>query len=155
MALKISALVSHIRVQVSRVHVDFQKVGVQFKHTLTTGSSPVTIPARSHVNAALPAKKPPPVRTELWKPGQACTSPSSRWKSSLLGKFALGAALGASTVTLVRSLHTGTITAMPLKVNLDSADGDWKKTKGESVLLSFKAGYQYSWNTAHSELSRG
>uniref|UniRef100_A0A3B3DSB9 Mono-ADP ribosylhydrolase 1 n=1 Tax=Oryzias melastigma TaxID=30732 RepID=A0A3B3DSB9_ORYME len=136
MALKISALVSHIRVQVSRVHVDFQKVGVQFKHTLTTGSSPVTIPARSHVNAALPAKKPPPVRTELWKPGQACTSPSSRWKSSLLGKFALGAALGASTVTLVRSLHTGTITAMPLKVNLDSADGDWKKTKEFLLSLS-------------------
>lgn len=50
-----------------------------------------------------------------------------------MGKVALAAA-----ATLVHSLHTGTFTAMALKVNLSSAEGDWKEIKGEAVIKELK-----------------
>ncbi|XP_078810206.1 ADP-ribose glycohydrolase MACROD1 isoform X4 [Oryzias latipes] len=136
MALKLSALGSHIRLHVHRLHAEFQKDTVKFKHTLSAWNSPVIIPTRSNINAAVTAKKSSLVGSELWKSSQANTSPPTEWKRSLLGKFALGAALGVGTVTLVRSVHTGAVTAMALKVNLDSADGDWKKTKDFLLSLS-------------------
>uniref|UniRef100_A0A3P9MJC0 Mono-ADP ribosylhydrolase 1 n=1 Tax=Oryzias latipes TaxID=8090 RepID=A0A3P9MJC0_ORYLA len=136
MALKLSALGSHIRLHMHRLHAEFQKDSVKFKHTLTAWNSPVIFPARSNINAAVTAKKSSLVGSELWKSSQTNTSPPTEWKRSLLGKFALGAALGVGTVTLVRSVHTGAVTAMALKVNLDSADGDWKKTKDFLLSLS-------------------
>lgn len=151
MALQLSALGSHIRLHVHRLHAEFQKDTVKFKHTLSAWNSPVIIPTRSNINAAVTAKKSSLVGSELWKSSQANTSPPTEWKRSLLGKFALGAALGVGTVTLVRSVHTGAVTAMVLKVNLDSADGDWKKTKGESVLPSFK-GFHSCANSNQGEM---
>uniref|UniRef100_A0A3P9I856 Mono-ADP ribosylhydrolase 1 n=1 Tax=Oryzias latipes TaxID=8090 RepID=A0A3P9I856_ORYLA len=136
MALKLSALGSHIRLHMHRLHAGFQKDSVKFKHTLSAWNSPVIIPAWSNINAAVTAKKSSLVGSELWKSSQANTSPPTEWKRSLLGKFALGAALGVGTVTVVRSVHTEAVTAMALKVNLDSADGDWKKTKDFLLSLS-------------------
>ncbi|KAF3838528.1 hypothetical protein F7725_010296 [Dissostichus mawsoni] len=46
----------------------------------------------------------------------------------------LQAAVSASA--LVQSLHTGTVTAMARKLNLNSADGDWKETKDCLLSLS-------------------
>lgn len=135
MALQISARVSHIRTLPCTagslsggVRGDFlQKAGAKFKHFLTPGSP----------NAATRAD---------WLSSSTATATLGRFNqangsSSLprgrrtgwLGKFVLGAALGVSTAALVQSLHTGIVTAMSLQINLDSAEGDWKKTKGERL----------------------
>lgn len=114
----------------SRVRADFQAAGVRFKHGVTPGSPPG--PARGHINAALRAEKfsTTPTNAAIWRSSQVKASSSPRgW----LGKVALGAALGVSTFALVQSLHTGTVTAMARKLNLNSADGDWKETKGETL----------------------
>ncbi|XP_069387249.1 ADP-ribose glycohydrolase MACROD1 isoform X3 [Paralichthys olivaceus] len=141
MALQISALLSHVRAlsrslgSVPRVRADFQRAAVKFKHTAAPGSprpgwKPATSPPRGHINAA--------VRTEKFSTTTAATlwksSPGHGGRRGWLGKVALGAAIGVSTVALVHSLHTGTLSAMPVKVSLNSAEGDWKKTK--DVLLS-------------------
>lgn len=145
MALQISALFSYIRAPLytgpalSRVRADFTGAGVKFKHILAPGSphrggKPATSPLRGHINAALRAEKFSTTTTAaLWKSGQGTRTSSPRGRRGWLGKVALGAALGVSTVALVQSLHTGTLAAMALKVNLNSAEGDWKETKGETV----------------------
>ncbi|XP_035017816.1 ADP-ribose glycohydrolase MACROD1 isoform X1 [Hippoglossus stenolepis] len=145
MALQISALLSHVRAlprcpgSLPRVRADFQRAAAKFKHTAAPGSprsgwKPATSPPRGHINAALRAEK------------FSTAAAAALWKSSLghggrrgwLGKVALGAAVGVSTVALVRSLHTGTLSAMPVKVNLNSAEGDWKETKDVLLSLSVK-----------------
>ncbi|XP_034067758.1 ADP-ribose glycohydrolase MACROD1 isoform X1 [Gymnodraco acuticeps] len=137
MALQISALFSYMRASrcttLSRVRADFQAAGVRFKHGVTPGSRPG--PARGHINAALRAEKfsTTPTNAAIWRSSQVKASSSLRgW----LGKVALGAALGVSTFALVQSLHTGTVTAMARKLNLNSADGDWKETKDYLLCLS-------------------
>lgn len=149
MALQISALFSYIRAPLctgplSRVRADFQGAGVKFKHILTPGSprlgaEPATSCVRGHINAALRAEKFSTQTTaELWKSSQGKASSSPAGRRGWLGKVALGAALGVSTVALVQSLHTGTVTAMARKVNLNSAEGDWKETKDFLLSLSVK-----------------
>lgn len=143
MALQISALFSYVKVlprstgPLSRSRADFQAAGVKFKH-LTPGSpqlgaKPATSPHRGHINVARRAEKFLATTAALWKSSQGNGSSSARESREWLGKVALGAALGVSTVALVQSLHTGTLAAMALKVNLNSAEGDWKETKGELV----------------------
>ena len=146
MALQISALFSYIRSPLftgplPRVRADFQRAGVRFKHILTSGSpqlgaKPATSPVRGHINAALRADKlsTTTAAAAVWKSGQRSASSSPRGSRGWLGKVALGAALGVSTAALVQCLHTGAVTAMARKVNLDSAKGDWKETKGETAL---------------------
>ncbi|XP_028444683.1 ADP-ribose glycohydrolase MACROD1 isoform X1 [Perca flavescens] len=147
MALQISALFSYIRAPLctgplSRVRADFQGAGVKFKHILTPGSlrlggKTATSPARGHINAALRAEKFSTSTAALLKSSQGNASSSSpRGMRGWLGKVALGTALGMSTVALVHSLHTGTVTAMDRKVQLNSAEGDWKKTKDFLLSLS-------------------
>lgn len=141
MALQISALFSYTRAPLltgplSRVRDDFQRAGVKFKHILTSGSpklgaKPATSPVRGHINAALRAEK---LSTTTRSSQGNASSSSPRGSRGWLGKVALGAALGVSTAALVQALHTGAVTAMARKVNLDSAEGDWKETKGETVL---------------------
>ena len=145
MALQISARVSHIRalqctnVPVCRTGADFQRAGVKFKHILLgsprLGVKSATGPVRGHVNAALRAERfsTSAPTASLWKSSQTSGSFLHRGRRDWLTQFVLGAALGVSTVALVQPLHTGAITAMALKVNLDSAEGDWKETKGENV----------------------
>lgn len=141
MARQISALFSYIRAPLGtgplfRVCADFQAAGVRFKHLLAPGSfqlggKPATSPTRGHIKAALRAEK--FSRTAIWKSSQGNCSSSPRGRRGWLGKVALGAALGASAVALVQSLHTGIVTAMDRKVNPNSTEGDWKETKGETV----------------------
>lgn len=145
MALQVSARVSHIRalpcinVPVCHGGADLQRAGVKFKHTLMgspqVGVKSATSPVRGHVSASLRAERFSISATtaSLWKSSQANGTFLPRGRRSWLGQFVLGAALGVSTVAVVQSLHTGSITAMALKVDLDSAEGDWKKTKGENV----------------------
>lgn len=146
MALQISALFSYVRAlpsttgPFSRVRADFQRAGVKFKHIIAPGSpqpggKPATSPLRGHINAALRAEKfsTTTAAAALWKSSQGNGSFSPWGRRGWLGKVALGAALGVSTVALVQSLHTGTLAAMALKINLNSAEGDWKETKGETV----------------------
>lgn len=146
MALQTSALFSHVRAllprttgPLPRVRADFQAAGVKFKHILTAGSpqlgvKPATSPHRSHINAALRAEKfSTTAAAALWKCSHQAGPPSARGRRGWLGKLALGAALGVGTVALVQPLHTGSLAAMALKVNLNSAEGDWKETKGETV----------------------
>lgn len=155
MAPQMSALFSYIRAPLctgplSRTRANFQGAGVKFKHILTCGSpqlgaKPATSAVRGHINGALRAEKFSTSTTTaaLWKSSQVNGCSSPRGRRGWLGKVALGAALGVSTAALVQSLHTGTLTAMALKVNLDSADGDWKKTKEFLLSLSVKDRRQY------------
>ncbi|XP_078025510.1 ADP-ribose glycohydrolase MACROD1 isoform X3 [Epinephelus lanceolatus] len=149
MALQISALFSYIRAplctsSLSRARADIQGAGVKFKHILSSGSpqlgtGPATSPVRGHINAALRAEKFSTTTTAaLWKSSQGKASSSARGRRGWLGKVALGAALGVSTVGLLQGLHTGTVTAMAFKVNLNSAEGDWKETKDFLLSLSVK-----------------
>ncbi|XP_068571049.1 ADP-ribose glycohydrolase MACROD1 isoform X1 [Cebidichthys violaceus] len=142
MALQLSALFSYIRAplrtgSLSRVCADFQGAGVRFKHILTPGSlqlggKPATSPVRGHITSGLRAEK------FSTKSSQSNGSSSPRGRRGWLGQVALGAALGASTVALVQCLHTGVVTAMARKVNLNSAEGDWKETKDSLLSLSVK-----------------
>lgn len=143
MALQISALFSYVRVfprtasPLSRVRADFQAAGVKFKH-LTPGSpqlgaKPATSRDRGHINVARRAEKFLATTAALWKSSQRSGVSSAWGRRGWIGKVALGAALGVSTVVLVQSVHTGTLAAMALKVNLNSAEGHWKDTKGELV----------------------
>ncbi|KAM9357266.1 ADP-ribose glycohydrolase MACROD1 isoform 3-T3 [Symphorus nematophorus] len=155
MAPQMSALFSYIRTPLctgplSRTRTNFQGAGVKFKHILTSGSpqlvaKPATSPVRGHINGALRAEKFSTSTTTagLWNSGRVNGSSSPRGSRGWLGKVALGAALGVSTAVLVQSLHTGTLTAMALKVNLDSAEGDWKETKDFLLSLSVKDRRQY------------
>ncbi|XP_061581557.1 ADP-ribose glycohydrolase MACROD1 isoform X2 [Cololabis saira] len=149
MALHLSARASHIgalpRVSVRGVGSDFQGAGVKFKHVLMgspqLGAKPATSPARSHVHAAFQAdrlSKSATVAAALGRSSQASGPLFPRGRRGWLGQFALGAALGAGTVALVQSLRTGALTAMALKVNLDSAGGDWKEIKDFLLSLAVK-----------------
>ncbi|XP_047441467.1 ADP-ribose glycohydrolase MACROD1 isoform X2 [Mugil cephalus] len=160
MALPMSAWVSLIGTvpcttgRLSRVRAaDFQTAGVKFKHILTPqsrqlGPKPATSPVRGHINAALRADK-FSTTTTLWKSGHGSASFLPQGGRGWLGKFALGATLGVTAAALVQSLHTGTFTAMALKVNLNSADGDWKEAKDFLLSLSVKDRRQY-YRTSNS-----
>ncbi|XP_040031350.1 ADP-ribose glycohydrolase MACROD1 isoform X2 [Gasterosteus aculeatus] len=132
MALRMSSLFSHVRAALSRVRADRCD---RFKHGLTPGSlqlgaRPATGPVRGHVKAAL--------RAERSSPGDGGPPALSPGRRGWPGRVAFGAAavLGASTVALVRSLHAGKVTATARKVDLNSADGDWRKTKEYLLSLS-------------------
>ncbi|XP_040904178.1 ADP-ribose glycohydrolase MACROD1 isoform X2 [Toxotes jaculatrix] len=154
MALQMSALFSHVRALPcatglpSRVRADFQRAAVKFGHIVAPGSfqlggKPATSPVRGHINAAFRAEKFSTTAAALWKSSQGSGSFLTRGRRGWLGKVALGAALGVSTVALVRSLHTGTLAAMAFKVNLNSTGGDWKETKDFLLSLSVKDRRQY------------
>lgn len=160
MALQISALFSYVRVPLytgplSRVRANFQGAGIKFKHILTPGTlggklgvKPATSPLHGHINVDVRAAKFSTTTTAAaWKSTQGNSSSSPRGRRGWLSKVALGAALGVSTVALVQSLHTGTLTAMALKVNLNSAEGEWKETKGERVQPSPR-GCSFHFKTA-------
>lgn len=148
MALQISALFSYIRVPLSsplsRVHTDFQGAGVKFKHILTPGSpqrggkAAAAGPVRGHIKAALRAETFSTTTVGLWKSSQGNVNTSHSLMGGWLVKVALGVAIGGSVVALVHSLHTGIFAAMALKIDLNSAEGDWKKTKDFLLSLSEK-----------------
>uniref|UniRef100_A0A3B5K8V6 Mono-ADP ribosylhydrolase 1 n=1 Tax=Takifugu rubripes TaxID=31033 RepID=A0A3B5K8V6_TAKRU len=94
-----------------RITANFQGAGAKFKHILSPGS-------------------------QHFVKNQKSGSSICRGGRGILGKIALGLAAGVSTATLVQSLHTGTFSAMAIKVNLNSAEGNWKEIKGEAFLLS-------------------
>uniref|UniRef100_A0A3B4ZPF2 Mono-ADP ribosylhydrolase 1 n=1 Tax=Stegastes partitus TaxID=144197 RepID=A0A3B4ZPF2_9TELE len=149
MALQVSARVSHVRA-LPRSTGPLSRAGVKFKHILTPGSpqlggQPATGPLRGHINAAPRAAKlsTTTATAALWKASQGNGSSSPRGRRGWLGRLALGAALGVSSAALVHSVHTGAFTAMALKINLDSAEGDWKETKGFLLSLSVKDRRQY------------
>ncbi|XP_070693318.1 ADP-ribose glycohydrolase MACROD1 isoform X2 [Pempheris klunzingeri] len=154
MALQIPALLSYIRAPLftgplSRVRANIQGAGVKFKHMLTPGSPrlgwrPATSPPRGHVIAALRAEKFSTSTTAaVWRSSQGNGSSSPGTRRGWLGKVALATALSVSTAGLLQSLHTGTLTAMALKVDLNSAEGDWVETKGVLLSLSVKDRRQY------------
>ncbi|XP_070818692.1 ADP-ribose glycohydrolase MACROD1 isoform X3 [Chaetodon trifascialis] len=152
MAAQITAVLSYVRVPLStgplsRVRANFQGAGVKFKHNLTPrslhlGGKPATSPLSGHINVR--AEKFSTTSTAaVWKSNQGHASSSPRGRRGWLSRVALGAALGLSTVAVVQSLHTGTLSAMALKVNLNSAEGDWKETKDFLLSLSVKDRRQY------------
>ncbi|KAI3351160.1 hypothetical protein L3Q82_005719 [Scortum barcoo] len=152
MALQISALLSHFRAPVCRVRADFKAVGVKFKHTPAPGSPHLltgdraTSPPCGHIKAAFRAEKfstATKAAAAVWRSSQGSRSSSPPGRRAWSGKVALGAALGVTTAALVQSLHTGTLAAMALKVNLNSAEGDWKETKDFLLALSVKDRRQY------------
>lgn len=135
MALQIASLFPHCKVPLSRVRANFQGAGVRFRHVLPPGS-----PHRARTPAAGLTRSPvtkfsTSVRSEaLWgsAAGSACSS--SRGKTpGFLGRVVLGVAAGVGSVAVVQALHTGSLCAMASRVNLESAEGNWKETKGEAV----------------------
>ncbi|XP_074504723.1 ADP-ribose glycohydrolase MACROD1 isoform X1 [Sebastes fasciatus] len=157
MALQISALLSHVRVPVcTLVRADFQ--GVKFKHVLSPGrlqlgAKPATSPSpvRGHIKA-VKLSTTAVAAAGLWRSSQVkFSSSSARGRRGWQGQVALcGAALlGVSTGALLQSLHTGTVTAMDRKVNLNSAEGDWKETKDSLLSMSVKDRRQH-YRTSNS-----
>ncbi|KAK2849020.1 hypothetical protein Q5P01_008854 [Channa striata] len=151
MALQISALFSCVRAlprttgPLSRVRADVQATGVKFKHILSSkspqlGVKPATSPHRGHIHGAIRAEKfsTTAAASAVWKFGRSSGSFAARGRKGCLGKVALGAALGLSTVALVQSVHTGAVTAMALRVNLNSAEGNWEEAKDFLLSLSVK-----------------
>lgn len=51
--------------------------------------------------------------------------------------------MGVSSVAVVQALHTGTLSAMARRVNLDSAQGDWKETKDFLLSLTVEDRRQF------------
>lgn len=160
MALQIPARVSRIRAipcstggPLTRVRADVQSAGVKFKHILTPGSPQLgrgsaTSAPRSHIYPVRRTDK-LSTTTTLGRASRGSNSSIPQVKRGWLGTFAVGTALGVSTAVLVQSLHTGAFTAMALKVNLDSAVGDWKETKDFLLSLSVKDRRRY-YRTASS-----
>ncbi|XP_029972606.1 ADP-ribose glycohydrolase MACROD1 isoform X2 [Salarias fasciatus] len=140
MALQVSARVSVSRALPSLPGPLSRAPGVRFRHAVASGKPPATSALRSHISSALRANKfSTTTATALWKSGQGShsSSSSSSWgRTGWLGRFALGAALGLSTAALAQSIHTGAITAMARKVDLDSAERDWKEIKDYLMSLS-------------------
>lgn len=140
-----SALFSYARVlpratgPLSRARADFHGVSGKLTHTAAPGSprptgTPTTSLLRGHINAARRAEKFSTTTAKtLEKQSQVNGSSSRERRGWLLGKVALGTAVGVSTVALVQSLHTGTVAAMARKVDPNSTEVDWKETKGETA----------------------
>lgn len=119
-----------------RITANFQGAGAKFKHILSPGSQHVVkkppTSLRGHLNVG-PRGETFSTSAALCSCSRTSGPRTRRGGRGILGLAALGLAAGVSTATLVQSLHTGTFAAMALKVNLNSAEGDWKKIKGEAV----------------------
>lgn len=117
------------------VTAKFQGAGAKFKHILSPGSHqfvkkpPTSL--RGHFNIA-PRGETFHKSVALWTSSQRSGCSIYRGRRGTPGKVAVGLAAGVSTSVLVQSLHTGSFTAMALKVNLNSNEGDWKEIKGEA-----------------------
>lgn len=136
----------------SCVTANFQGSGAKFKHFLSHGGQqfvkkhPPSL--CGHSNIARRGENFTKT-VALWTPSHGSGSSVYRGRRGFLGKLALGAATGLSIATLVQSLHTGAVSAMALKINLNTAEGDWKKIKGEAVKQNLKeclVGW-LKWNT--------
>ncbi|KAM3867133.1 ADP-ribose glycohydrolase MACROD1 [Diretmus argenteus] len=149
MAFQISALFSRHSVTAlssSAAAPLSRRVGIKFKHV----SSPVELPKRPlrvWVGRGAPTRLIPgrvkfsTTTTTHWKSGQRDGS-SPRGKRRSLRTVALGA-LGVAAAAVV-SLHTGTLVAtMAQKVDLNSAEGDWKEAKDFLLSLSVEERRQY------------
>ncbi|XP_030000680.1 ADP-ribose glycohydrolase MACROD1 isoform X1 [Sphaeramia orbicularis] len=150
MALQISALFSHLRALpcIPGPLFRVQRTGVRFKYILCPGApqpgrTPATGLIRGHINAEHRAKFSTTAAAAFWKSSPVSSPSTHRRRTGWLGRVALGAALGVSTAALVQCLHTGTLAAMARKVNLNSAEGDWKETKDFLLSLSVKDRCQY------------
>ncbi|KAM9849943.1 ADP-ribose glycohydrolase MACROD1 [Aulostomus maculatus] len=148
----LSSLFSSIRAPLNTgVNASIQR-GFKFKHIVTPGNPQLqwrtaTGPVRGHINAAPRAN----FSTAVRKPSPGESPTVSRLKIGGLGRVALGAALGVSTVTLGQFFHRGTMAAMDLPVNLDSSAGDWTVAKGFLLSLSVTDRHQY-YKTKHVTL---
>ncbi|KAM9795659.1 LOW QUALITY PROTEIN: ADP-ribose glycohydrolase MACROD1 [Neosynchiropus ocellatus] len=142
MASTIQALISRIKTSPhTRMLTRVQPVGVRFAHSLTrtflqVGGKPGASPARGHIPAAPRAtfSSTPARKGSRGRETGSLSPPGGRAWS---GRAAVGAALGVGTLVVGSSLHTGSLAAMALKVDLTSAEGDWKETK--EFLLSLPA----------------
>lgn len=120
-APQMSALLSYIRGfagPLARARVHFPGADSKFKHTLRPLRRRISVPERV-----------PPALSQ----GDTSSSTVGRVGTGWLGKIALGTAFGVSSAVLVHAFHTGTMAAMELQVDLNSAEGDWKKIKGENL----------------------
>lgn len=151
MAMQVPAILTHkfslCTGPVSRVTANFQGAGAKFKHILSPGSQqfvkkhPTSL--CGHFNIA-PRGENFSKTAALWTSSQGSGSSVYRGRRGFLGKLALGAAAGLSIATLVQSLHTGAVTAMALKINLNTAEGDWNMIKGEAVKQNLKRMFNIS-----------
>lgn len=145
MAQQISNLFPHCKILLSRVRANFQGAGVRFRHVLPPGSPVCARKPAVGLTRSPVTKFSTSARSEtLWRsaPGRACSA--SRGKTSgFLGRVVLGVAAGVSSVAVVQALHTGSLCAMARTVNLESAEGNWKETKGEAVLPRHRVTLSY------------
>lgn len=151
MALKVTSLVSFKNALRSfapplRVFTASLRAGVKFMHMSTSappcqlGRKPATGFIQCHFKP-LSERKFSTTSSALCKFSQRGGPSAPRGRRHWLGAVAFGAALGLSSAALTQSLFTGTVTAMALKVNLNSAEGDWKKIKAFLLSLEDKRPY--------------
>lgn len=120
----------------SRFTANFQVPGAKFKHIFSPGSQqfvkkrPTSL--YGHFNVA-PRGENFSKTAAVLTLSQGSGSCLPRGRGRFVGELALGAAAGLSIATLGQSLHTGAVTATTRNINLNSAEGDWKKIKGEAV----------------------
>lgn len=171
MAFQISAQLSHIRALTStavlpRGRADFQSVGVKFKHFLSAGR--LQVPKRplhasfgvgrnfptgllpGHINSANRVSNFSTARVTFWRSGPGDRS-SPRGKIGSLGRIVVGA-LGVTTAAVV-SFQAGSRVGMAKKINLDSAEGDWKETKDFLLSLSVEKRRQYYRTSGYEPLN--
>lgn len=148
MALKVSSLVSFIKARPVRVFTASLSTGVKFTHVSTSaapcqlGQKPATGFTHCHFKPhSVDFSTSSSAVCKFSLRGAGASVPRGRrlW-AGLLGTAALGAALGLSSA-LTQSLFTGPVTAMALKVNLNSAEGDWTKIKDFLLSLEDKRPY--------------
>lgn len=146
MALKVTSVVSYYSSLRNIAGHPLLRTGVKFMHMSTSGGpsqlgrKPATGFIRCHFKPH-PAQKFSTTSAALWKSCQRGGPSLPCGRRHWLGTVALGAALGVSSAALIQSLHTGTLAAMALKVNLNSAEGDWKKIKAFLLSLEDKRPY--------------
>ncbi|XP_028316196.1 ADP-ribose glycohydrolase MACROD1 [Gouania willdenowi] len=109
--------------------------GAQFKSTLSLGTPSATGVLQGQAGRLCSTAS----TGGLWRGTSTSSSSSSpRSRAVCLGRIAVGAALGVGTAVLFQSFHSGSMTAMAFTLDLDSATGDWEKTKDHLLSLSVK-----------------
>lgn len=141
MALQISTLFSYVRAlpgtaaPLLRVRANYHGASVKFSHSVGPQSPQQAVNPATGPVLGIIKKFTTTAALGSSSQGNRFSSPQQRGGWFWLGKITQAAVLGVSSVALIVSFHTGSLAAMARKVNLNSAEGDWKETKGETKQL--------------------
>ncbi|XP_008325078.1 ADP-ribose glycohydrolase MACROD1 isoform X1 [Cynoglossus semilaevis] len=149
MALQISTLFSYVRAlpgtaaPLLRVRANYHGASVKFSHSVGPQSPQQAVNPATGPVLGIIKKFTTTAALGSSSQGNRFSSPQQRGGWFWLGKITQAAVLGVSSVALIVSFHTGSLAAMARKVNLNSAEGDWKETKDGLMSMTVKERRQY------------